>query len=95
MFLGVPFNIASYAFLTHMLAQVCGLKAGEFIHSIGDAHVYSNHFQQVETQLGRQPRVAPKLVMDSSVDKIDDFGYHHFKIEDYDPYPSIKAAVAV
>ena len=94
-FLGVPFNIASYALLTHMVAQVCGLDVGDFVHTFGDVHLYSNHFEQAELQLSRAPRDLPILCIDSNVKNIDDFDYHHFKILDYNPHPHIKAEVAV
>lgn len=95
MFLGVPFNIASYALLTMMVAQVCGLQPGEFVHTLGDAHIYHNHFEQVDLQLSRQPRSLPKMKLDPNVSDIFDFDYHHFTLEDYDPHPLIKATVAV
>lgn len=95
MFLGVPFNIASYALLTHMVAQVCCLKVGEFVHTFGDAHIYNNHFEQVELQLSREPRSYPTLRMNPAVKSIFDFCYEDFTIEHYDPHPAIKAPVAV
>lgn len=95
MFLGVPFNIASYALLTMMVAQVCGLQPGEFIHTLGDAHIYHNHFEQVDLQLSRQPRQLPRMLLDPTVTDIFDFDYHHFTLHDYDPHPLIKGVVAV
>jgi len=95
MFLGVPFNIASYALLTMMVAQVCGLKPGEFIHSLGDTHIYLNHFEQVDLQLSRTPKVYPKMIINPDVKDIFDFIFEDFKIENYEPYPSIKAPIAV
>lgn len=94
-FLGVPFNIASYALLTMMVAQVCGLEPGDFVHTFGDAHLYSNHFEQAKEQLSRTPRRLPTLQIDPSVTDLFDFRYDHFSLEHYDPYPPIKAAVAV
>ena len=94
-FLGVPFNIASYALLTMMIAQVCNLKLGEFIHTLGDAHIYSNHFEQTELQLSRGPRPLPKMTINPQVKSIFDFKYEDFKLEDYDPHPHIKGKVAV
>ena len=94
-FLGVPFNIASYALLTMMIAQVCGLQAGEFIHTTGDTHLYLNHMEQVELQLSREPRRLPKMKINPEVKSIFDFKYEDFTLEDYDPWPSIKAPVAV
>mgnify|MGYP006261115515 FL=1 len=94
-FLGVPFNIASYALLTMMIAQVCNLKLGEFVHTLGDAHIYSNHFEQTELQLSRGPRPLPKMTINPQVKSIFDFKYEDFKLEDYDPHPHIKGKVAV
>ena len=94
-FLGVPFNIASYALLTMMIAQVCNLKLGEFVHTLGDAHIYSNHFEQTELQLSRGPRPLPKMTINPLVKSIFDFKYEDFKLEDYDPHPHIKGKVAV
>ena len=93
--LGVPFNVASYSLLTRMLAQVCGLKAGEFVHVIGDAHVYLNHVEPLQKQLEREPRPFPTLRIDPSVKDIDDFRYEHFTLEGYKPWPSIKMQMAV
>jgi thymidylate synthase len=94
-FLGVPFNIASYALLTMMVAQVCGLKAGDFVHTLGDAHLYSNHLEQTQTQLKREIRPLPKMKINPNVKSIFEFNYEDFKLEDYDPHPHIKAPVAV
>ena len=94
-FLGVPFNIASYAALLMMVAQVCNLKPGEFVHTLGDAHIYSNHFEQVGIQLSRTPRPLPKLKLNPEVKNIFDFRFEDLQIENYDPHPHIKAAVAI
>jgi thymidylate synthase len=94
-FLGVPFNIASYALFTLMMAQVCGLQPGEFIHTFGDAHIYNNHFEQVALQLSRQPRPLPKMVLNPEVKDIFDFTFEDFSLLDYDPHPHIKGIVAV
>ena len=94
-FLGVPFNIASYALLTQMIAHVCDLKNGEFIHTLGDAHIYMNHIDQVNEQLSRKPKKLPKIKINPSVKDIFNFKYEDFSLEEYDPYPLIKAPVAV
>ncbi len=94
-FLGVPFNIASYALLTMMIAQVAGLKAGEFIHTLGDAHLYSNHLEQAHLQLSRSPRALPTMTINPAVKDIFGFRYEDFTLAGYDPHPHIKAAVAV
>lgn len=94
-FLGVPFNIASYSLLTMMMAQVTGLQAGEFIHTFGDAHLYTNHMEQAKTQLAREPRSLPTMRINPDVTSIDGFQYDDFQLDDYDPHPHIRAAVAV
>ncbi len=94
-FLGVPFNIASYAFLTHMVAKVVGLEVGEFIHSTGDTHIYMNHLKQINEQLSRTPKKTPKLIIKRDVKNIDDFKFDDFEIVDYDPMPTIKGKVAI
>ncbi len=94
-FLGVPFNIASYALLTHMVAEVTGLKVGEFVHSLGDAHLYLNHLEQAETQLKRKPHVLPTLQIKRKVLTLEDFKFEDFEIVGYAPYPAISAPVAV
>ncbi|MGK0253781.1 MAG: thymidylate synthase [Mariniflexile sp.] len=94
-FLGVPFNIASYALFTMMMAQVCGYKAGEFIHTFGDAHIYSNHFEQLELQLSRDIRPLPKMKLNPEIKDIFDFTFEDFTLEDYNPHPHIKGVVAI
>ena len=94
-FLGVPFNIASYALLTHMVAQVCDLAVGDFVHTLGDAHLYNNHVEQARLQLSRQPRPPPRLKLNPAVRSVFDFRYEDVAVEGYDPCPAIKAAVAV
>ena len=95
MFLGVPFNIASYALLTMIIAQVCGYKAGDFVHTFGDAHIYSNHYDQVKEQLQRAPRPFPTMTLNSAVKNVDDFVYEDFLLEGYDPYAPIKGEVTL
>jgi thymidylate synthase len=94
-FLGVPFNIASYALLTMMIAQVCNLELGEFVHTFGDAHLYNNHIEQVKLQLAREPRTLPKMKLNPSVKNLFDFKFEDFELSDYDPHPHIKGVVAV
>ncbi|MBQ3930070.1 MAG: thymidylate synthase [Bacteroidales bacterium] len=94
-FLGVPFNIASYALLLMMMAQVCGLEAGDFVHTLGDAHIYLNHLEQVKLQLTREPRALPKMTINPDVKNIFDFKYEDFELTDYNPHPHIKGVVAV
>jgi len=94
-FLGVPFNIASYALLTMMIAQVSGLKAGDFVHTLGDAHIYNNHMEQVKLQLTRDTRALPKMKLNPNVKSIFDFKYEDFELTDYDPHPTIKGAISV
>ncbi|MCQ2313550.1 MAG: thymidylate synthase [Bacteroidales bacterium] len=94
-FLGVPFNIASYSLLTMMTAQVCDLKLGDFVHTFGDVHIYNNHLEQVKLQLSRTPRQLPKMIINHEVKDIFSFKYEDFKLEDYNPYPPIKGEVSV
>jgi thymidylate synthase len=94
-FLGVPFNIASYALLTEMVAQVCALEVGDFVHTLGDAHLYLNHLAQARLQLSRDPRPLPRLVLSPSISSIDDFTFNDVAIEGYDPHPGIRAPIAV
>jgi thymidylate synthase len=94
-FLGVPFNIASYALLTMMVAQVCGLKPREFIHTFGDLHLYANHVEQAKLQLAREPRPAPQMKINPAVKTIDGFRYEDFELVNYNPHPAIKAPIAV
>ena len=94
-FLGVPFNIASYSLLTLMIAQVCNLKPGDFVHTFGDAHIYSNHFEQMKLQLTRKPRTLPTIKMNNQIKDIFDFKFEDFSLENYNPHPHIKGKVAV
>ncbi|MFH0851168.1 MAG: thymidylate synthase, partial [Candidatus Peregrinibacteria bacterium] len=95
LFLGVPFNIASYSFLTHMVAQVTGLQVGDFVHTFGDLHLYSNHLDQAREQLTRAPRALPQLQLNQEVQSIFGFTFGDFQILHYDPHPAIKASIAV
>lgn len=94
-FLGVPFNIASYSLLTMMIAHICNLELGDFVHTIGDAHIYANHLDQIKLQLSREPRSLPKMIIKRRVEKIDEFDYNDFELVDYNPHPVIKGKVAV
>ena len=94
-FLGVPFNIASYALLTMMVAQVCGFKLGDFVHTLGDAHIYTNHFEQTKLQLSRKPKKLPKMNINKEVKNIFDFKYEDFELIDYEYHPHIKGKVAI
>ncbi len=94
-FLGVPFNIASYSIFTHMMAQVCGYEVGDYVHTFGDAHIYLNHLEQVNEQLSREPRSLPTLKINQKKESIFDFEYDDFEIENYDPHPGIKAPIAI
>ena len=94
-FLGVPFNIASYALLNMMIAQVCNLSYGEFIHSFGDAHIYSNHYEQIKIQLSRNPKPLPNMILNPEIKEIFDFKYEDFNLVGYDPYPLIRGKVAI
>jgi thymidylate synthase len=95
LFLGVPFNIASYALLTHMVAHVLKLEVGDFVHTLGDAHIYNNHVEQVQLQLAREPRALPRLVLNPAIDSLFAFGFDDIRIEGYDPHPAIKAPIAI
>jgi len=94
-FLGVPFNIASYAILLQMMAQATGLQVGEFVHTLGDAHIYTNHIEQVKLQLTREPKQLPKMIINPDVKNIFDFKYEDFSLENYDAHPHIKGAISV
>ena len=93
-FLGVPFNIASYALLTMMMAQVCGLEPGDFVHTLGDTHLYLNHMEQVDEQLSREPRPLPRMILNKERNSLFDFTYEDFTLEGYDPWPTIKAPMS-
>ena len=93
--MGVPFNIASYALFTMMIDQVVGLKPGEFVHTFGDVHIYSNHMDQVKEQLKRKPRVFPKMKINPAIKEIDDYKFEDFEVVGYDPYPTIKGDITV
>ena len=95
LFLGVPFNIASYALLTMMIAQVCGLRAKEFIHTFGDLHLYLNHLDQVHEQLSRTPHPLPEMQLNPNIAHLNDFCYEDFQLENYTPYPAIQAPIAI
>jgi thymidylate synthase len=95
LFLGVPFNIASYALLTMMVAQVCGLKPGTFVHTFGDLHLYTNHIEQAKLQLTREPRKLPEMRLNPAIKNVHDFAFGDFKLAGYDPHPTIKAPIAV
>jgi thymidylate synthase len=94
-FLGVPFNIASYALFTMMMAQACGLEAGDFVHTFGDAHIYSNHQEQIELQLSRDPKPLPKMILNPDIKNIFDFTFDDFTLVDYEHHPHIKGTVAI
>jgi thymidylate synthase len=95
LFLGVPFNVASYALLTLMIAQVCDYEARDFVHSFGDLHLYQNHLAQAKEQLSREPRPLPAMWIDPTVKEIDGFRFEHFRLDGYDPHPAIKAPISV